>query len=43
MAQNPHERYQNATESVEALRRLGRIDESVIETDPYAAVTVARI
>jgi serine/threonine protein kinase len=39
MAQNPHERYQNATEFREALRRLGRVDESVIETDPYTAVT----
>ena len=39
MAQNPHERYQNATEFREALRRLGRVDGSVIETDPYTAVT----
>ena len=39
MAQNPHERYQNATEFREALRRLGRVDESVIETDPYTVVT----
>ena len=39
MAQNPHERYQSATEFREALRRLGRADESVIETDSYAAVT----
>lgn len=39
MAQNPNERYQSATEFREALRRLGRVDESVIETNPYTAVT----
>ena len=37
MAQNPHERYQNATEFREALRRLGRVGESMIETDPHTA------
>ena len=39
MAQNPHERYQSAAEFREALRRLGRVDESVIETSPYPAMT----
>src|SRR5437868_754261 len=37
MAQNPHERYQSATEFREALRRLGRVGESMIETDPHTA------
>jgi len=39
MAQNPHERYTSATEFREALRRLGRVDESMIETDPHTAAT----
>ena len=39
MAQNPSERYRSATEFREALRRLGRIDELVIETDPHPAAT----
>src|SRR2546421_578406 len=37
MAQNPHERYANATEFREALRRLGRVDGPMIETDPHTA------
>lgn len=38
MAQNPHERYQNATEFREALRRLGRNDETMIEDEPHTAM-----
>ena len=37
MAQNPQERYRNATEFREALRRLGRVNESMIEIDPHTA------